>query len=131
SKFYEASEHKIHCRFECTEIIENIPIAIFDCVRILGIILDNAIEATKESENKSLSVMIYQDDEQVEFLIKNSCKETNLSLNELIKANISTKVGHEGLGLNTIQDIKEKNKNIFVQYKKNSKQFVTQIILMW
>lgn len=131
SKFYEASEHKIHCRFECTEIIENVPIAIFDCVRILGIILDNAIEATKESENKSLSVMIYQDDEQVEFLIKNSCKETSFSLNELIKANISTKVGHAGLGLNTIQDIKEKNKNIFVQYKKNSKQFVTQIILMW
>lgn len=39
SKFLQANMEQLHCRFECPNPVNNIPIAIFDCVRILGIVL--------------------------------------------------------------------------------------------
>lgn len=131
SKFYQANEAQIHCHFECLKPIEKIPIPIFDCVRILGIILDNAIEAALESEERKISLLIYRDDRQVEFLIVNSSQEMAHSIDSLVNKGISTKKDHEGLGLNTVQEINEKNSNMFIQYKKDHLTFTTQVILMW
>lgn len=131
SKFHQANVEQLHCQFECSNPVDNVPIAIFDCVRILGIVLDNAIEAAIDTEQRVLSFMIYQDHKQVEFLIHNSCQEISIPLNQLIIKGISTKNNHQGLGLSTIQEINKQNQNMFVQYKKNQLVFTTQIILMW
>lgn len=130
AKFHKASEENIQCKFECLEKIEEIPIPIFDCIRMLGIILDNSIEATIECEKKSLSMMVYQDNHQMEFLIENSYLDTGLPVNKLIDKGVSTKNNHQGLGLNTIEDINKKNNNMFVQYVKGVENFSTQIILI-
>jgi len=132
SKFYQANENGIKCKFECSEILSKVPIPIFDCVRILGIILDNAIESSKDSNKKEISMMIYQDEFQLEFLVINSCCDAiSIPIEHLIEKGISTKESHEGLGLNTIQEINNKNNKMFVQYKKEDSKFTTQIILMW
>ena len=91
SKFYQANEAQIHCHFECLKPIEKIPIPIFDCVRILGIILDNAIESALESEERKISLLIYRDDRQVEFLIVNSSQELIHSIDSLVNKGVSTK----------------------------------------
>lgn len=131
SKFHQAYAKQLHCQIECSKPIDNIPIAIFDCVRILGIVLDNAIEAAIDTEHRALSFMIYQDHQQIEFLIHNSCQKISIPLDQLISKGISTKNNHRGLGLSTIQEINKQNQNMFVQYKKNQLVFTTQIILMW
>ncbi len=120
AKFHQANEGQLHCHLECVTPIEYIPIPIFDCVRILGIVLDNAIEAAIDTEQRSLSLMIYQDHQQIEFLIHNSCQEISIPLNQLISKGSSTKNNHQGLGLNTIQEINNKHPNMFVQYKKKT-----------
>ncbi|MDD0851221.1 GHKL domain-containing protein, partial [Enterococcus faecalis] len=131
SKFLQANAQQLHCQLECASQVDNIPIPIFDCIRILGIVLDNAIEAATESKHRTLSCMIYQDYQQVEFLIHNSCQKNPIPINQLVKKGISTKKKHQGLGLNTIKEINKKNQNMFVQYKKKDLVFTTQIILMW
>ncbi|MDW5523328.1 GHKL domain-containing protein [Carnobacterium maltaromaticum] len=131
SKIYQANEHDLDIKLECNQTIELIPIPIFDCVRILGIVFDNAIEAAKESEDQKISLMIYQDPSQLEFLLENSCKKTNIPIRKLMEKGISTKVDHKGLGLNTIQEINEKTKNMFIQYKMKDCTFTTSIILIW
>lgn len=130
SKFDQANKEKIRCKFECSKPIFNIPIPIFDCIRIVGILLDNAIEAAKESDEMLLSLMIYQDDSQLEFLFENSYCQTDISVNTLQKKGLSTKEGHSGLGLNTIQDFNKKNTNMFIQYQKKDTVFSTQLIFM-
>ncbi|GEL66775.1 sensor histidine kinase [Marinilactibacillus psychrotolerans] len=131
SKIYQANENQLDIQLECNQTIELVPIPIFDCVRILGIVLDNAIEASKESEERKLSLMIYQDDSQLEFLLENSYKGTNLSIRKLMEKGVSTKADHKGLGMNTIQEINEKTQNMFIQYKMKNSTFITSIILMW
>ncbi|MFC0690489.1 sensor histidine kinase [Enterococcus faecalis] len=131
AKFHQANNQQLHCQLECSKPIDMIPMPIFDCVRVLGIILDNAMEAAIESKQRFLSFMIYQNDQQIEFLIYNSCQEISIPINQLIKKGISTKKEHQGFGLNTIQEINKKNQNMFIQYKKKDLLFITQIILVW
>ncbi|MHC9533463.1 sensor histidine kinase [Dellaglioa sp. L3N] len=130
AKFHQARELKIQCHFECSTPVDNVPIPTFDCVRILGILLDNAIEAATESTDKVINLMVYQDDSQIEFLIKNTYKNSNISIDKLQNKGLSTKEGHLGLGLNTIQDFNQKYPNIFVQYQRENLLFSTQVILI-
>ncbi|BDP74707.1 hypothetical protein EfmAA96_24920 [Enterococcus faecium] len=66
---------------------------------MLGIILDNAIEASIESQDRELSLAIYRDDKQIEISISNSCREILLSIDTLMKKGITTKKGHQVKGL--------------------------------
>lgn len=131
SKFHEAKKQQVYFKFECYEVIEKIPMPIFDCIRVLGIVLDNAIEATSENEERTISFMIYQDNYQLEFYLENSFQDQDIPLDFLLKKGFTTKENHHGLGLSTIKDINKKNKNMFVQYQKDQYKFSTQIILIW
>lgn len=130
AKLHRAKELKIQCHFECQKPIETLPMPIFDGVRMLGILLDNALEAAAESQNKVIDIMIYQDDSQIEFLIKNTYEDASLALDQLQQKGHSTKAGHSGLGLNTVQEFKQKYTNLFVQYQRVDSVFSTQVILM-
>ena len=131
AKLYQANNNKICCKFECPSTIIEVPVPIFDCIRVLGIILDNAIEASIESQDRELSLAIYRDDKQIEISISNSCREILLSIDTLKKKGITTKKGHQGLGLSSIEEINKKNPNMFVNYQNDPYQFTTQVILLF
>ncbi len=64
--------HKIHLKLE---IMENIPVLPMDNItlcQILGILLDNALEASLVSAEKSLHITIVATDSSVLFSITNS-----------------------------------------------------------
>ncbi|TWW12468.1 ATPase [Dellaglioa algida] len=130
AKFHRARELNIQCHLECVTPVDGVPIPTFDCVRILGILLDNAMEAAVESTDKIIDLMIYQDDSQIEFLIKNTYKNSDISMDKLQNRGLTTKEGHSGLGLNTIHEYNQKYPNIFVQYQRKNLLFSTQIILI-
>ncbi|HAP8721284.1 TPA: ATP-binding protein, partial [Enterococcus faecium] len=44
---------------------------------------------------------------------------------------ITTKKGHQGLGLSSIEEINKKNPNMFVNYQNDPYQFTTQVILLF
>lgn len=130
SKMYEASQQYIHCTFECPNVIQNIPMDIFDFVRVLGILIDNALEAAEESEQKELAIAIYQDKEQMEISIINSCNQAKKSINQLTQKGVTTKKGHSGLGLSNIEEINRKNENMFVNYQMEAEQFIAHVVLI-
>nr|WP_248628854.1 GHKL domain-containing protein [Enterococcus cecorum] len=130
SKLYTASQKYIHCTFECPNVIQNIPMDIFDFVRVLGILIDNALEAAEESEQKELAIAIYQDKEQMEISIINSCNQAKKSINQLTQKGVTTKKGHSGLGLSNIEEINRKNENMFVNYQMEAEQFIAHVVLI-
>lgn len=130
SKLYTASQKYIHCTFECPNVIQNIPMDIFDFVRVLGILIDNALEAAEESEQKELAIAIYQDKEQMEISIINSCNQAKESISQLTQKGVTTKKGHSGLGLSNIEEINRKNENMFVNYQMEAEQFIAHVVLI-
>ena len=131
SKLFVIQEQNINCHFECNNNIDTIPIHTFDLIRILGITLDNAIEEASLVNDGKISILIYEDDTQIEFLIENTCKPNNTSVSQLVEEGFSSKKNHLGLGLSNIQEIKQKYSNIYVQYRKEEDMFSVQFILVF
>lgn len=131
SKTYLIQENKINFHFECKNLIENVPIQIFDLVRILGVLLDNAIEESMRMELPQINVAIIKDKMQLEFIIQNRTFETREKTSRFLSIGYTTKKGHLGLGLSNIQEIKKKYSNVYIQYEKAENQFTSHVLLMF
>lgn len=96
-----------------------------DITIILGILLDNAIEASLKSIDKSLSIYLYNEDDKFIFQISNTFNES-FNVDFLWKSGYSTKGKGRGYGLalakktinkNNNLDIKSEIRNgVFIQY---------------
>lgn len=98
-----------------------------DVTLILGVLLDNAIEASFETKQKSLSIYLYEKDNKFIFQVSNTFKGT-IDIDLLYKINYSTKGKNRGYGLTLVQSKIKENKNlsldteisndVFIQYLK-------------
>ena len=72
AKLMKAQRLKIDASFECDEEIEAIPADSVTLVRILGIILDNAIEALEELTYGKLTIACFKENKTVNLIISNT-----------------------------------------------------------
>lgn len=99
-------EMNIPYRFECVQEIECYAMETFDLIRILGNLIDNAIEEVVEIEGniEPIKIIIFNDGHYATFEVLNPIKNTNISA-EIHKPGITTKEGHNGLGLSSSYEI--------------------------
>lgn len=95
---------------------------------ILSILLDNAIESAKETEEKSLSIYIYQEQDNVFFQLSNTFSGT-ININLLYKKGYSTKGKKRGYGLYLIKEWLKKNPRLSLNSKINKDIFTQTLIL--
>lgn len=125
-------QKNIKSTFECQKPI--LPLAdrmlVFDLVRILGIVYDNAFEESlllgKEAEIRS---MLYREKNTFEFEIRNRCQPLKRPLSELKCPNVTTKEGHQGLGLAEIEQIKEMRHDLLVEYRIVDGWFIFVLVI--
>jgi len=129
SKLNQINNAKIDCKFECRDTVDDISINVFDLVRLLGIAIDNAIEATKKQEHGKIQLAIITENNQITFIIDNTVI-TPEKVSSLSQTGYSTKKNHSGLGLSNVQDIKKKYPNLLVQYSEDSDWFHLQLVLI-
>ncbi len=129
SKLTLINQNKINCHFECRDAIDDIYINIFDLVRLLGISIDNAIEATKGQKDSEIQIAIVKEATQTSFLINNT-KTDQTDLSTMMQEGYSTKQHHSGFGMVNVQDIKKKYPNLFVQYRQKDNWFNLSILII-
>lgn len=78
-----------------------------DLYSILGVFLDNAIEASLESNNKMASLHIYKEDDYIDIMIANTFKSINISRIE--EKGFSSKGKNRGMGLFLVNEILKRN----------------------
>ena len=98
---------------------------IFEIIRILGILLDNAIEACKDCKNKILNIEFRQENYILFIVIENSFIFTNIDTKNIFKKGFSTKKGNSGLGLWKVNKIIKKSNNMYLE-TFNTLNFFTQ-----
>lgn len=130
SKFHIMESKNIKYHFECLDEIDKISINAFDLIRIIGISIDNAMEEAEQIENSEVKIAIYNIETQVEFIIENLTLNENIDISKLLTYGYSTKIGHSGIGLTSIQEIKKKYSNVFIQYNLEQNKFLVQIIIL-
>lgn len=85
--------------------IHSVSIDSTDLVRILGIYLDNAIEAASETEDKQILIYFTKNGEHTTWIISNSTNEIVLPLHSLNEYGVSTKGSNRGIGLATVSKL--------------------------
>ena len=120
SKLNRIFQNNIQYSFECRIVIENLSNKYnsFDIVRILGIVYDNAIEESLEfGDEAKIDTMIYQENGELEIEIRNRCRNTDLTIQDMRKSGFTTKKNHDGLGLANIEELSQPYNDIFINYQ--------------
>ncbi len=109
--------------------INSFNINIYELTRILGILLDNAIDAAKSSHEKILNVSFKSEPKKCRniILVQNSYLDKNLNIDNIFKKGITSKDNHTGLGLWEVKKILSKNPNINLYTNKNELFFTQQL----
>lgn len=116
-KFIEAEKKGINVSINISKQIKNsflkdIETKDFkDLARIIGVYLDNAIEASSTSEDKKLGIEMYLIKEKIEIIITNTFNN-EINLDKIGKESFSTKGKHRGHGLLLVNKILSEN-NMF------------------
>jgi two-component system sensor histidine kinase AgrC len=103
----------------------------FDLIRILGIAMDNAIEASTELGSKSrIDIMVFKNQSNgIEFEIKNLVKNENIRINEIQRSGVTSKVDHLGVGLANVKEIISKYSNMSLDLKIENKYFTFYLVV--
>lgn len=114
-------------------VLEEIPaftINELDVCKMLGILIDNAIEATSDSQEKKLSIHISYKQKHIYISISNSFYGTIEDTNLLYNKGYSTKGLGRGLGLYTVRTLLDTQyKNIKLNTDIQENRFIQQLIL--
>nr|WP_269448400.1 GHKL domain-containing protein [Limosilactobacillus rudii] len=104
-KAYKIVENEIPLAIEVNTEIDSLPGSEIKTARIIGILLDNAIEATAKQKKPYIQfALIKHDDENYELVIANSL-EKSVDLNKAMKFEHSEKENHQGIGLSNITQL--------------------------
>lgn len=99
-----------------------------DISHIIGIFIDNAIEASVNSKKKMFSLEIYCIKKELNIVITNSF-DGQIELNKINNNGYSTKGKDRGKGLYFVSKIKEKNPNILTEAHIINNYFVQKIVI--
>lgn len=105
TKIVAILNHEINFELEIAENIPALPMDSLTLCRILGILLDNALEASLESTEKLFRIAIVTAESSVLFVITNSTPPIPVPVGDLLKRGYSSKDGHEGIGLATVMEL--------------------------
>ncbi len=127
NKYYLATEKGIKMTFNIFTDLSKINFNIYEFTRILGILLDNAIEASQETEEKIINIEFKSDSKKQLFIISNSCKDSNISTTKIFEKGYSTKERNSGIGLWKVHTILSKNTNADLFTTVNNNMFTQQL----
>ena len=129
TKYHKAEENGIKINMSLLLDLNNLNMKIYEFTRILGILLDNAIDASNECTEKTINI-IFRDDPNKHrqlVIIENTYKDKNVDTERIFQKGISGKENHTGLGLWEVRQILNKNKNLSLYTSKNDKYFSQQL----
>jgi len=123
-KFAHALSKNVEVKLDIADPVDNIPINHMDLCRIVGIMIDNAVEelTSGDYEIKLLKFGIILDDDDVLIVCSNVCK-TPPPVEEIFKKGYTSKGLNRGLGLYNLKKIGAKYENLFITAYPKENEF--------
>lgn len=128
SKLLLAVNQDIEVDIDIPDEIDSINMDPVDLTRMLGIYLDNAIEACLETEHPSLNFHLGKMNQDIVFIISNTFIDKGLSVAQMHKKEVTTKGnGHDGIGLHNVSEILSRYDNIYHETLIEDGLFIQQV----
>ena len=127
TKIIQAQEKRIPISIEVPDEIDRISMNTVELSRIIGIIVDNAIEASENLEEPLINIAFIDNDESVTFIVMNKCSDDIPKIHELFEQGFSTKGDNRGLGLSTLKELTDSNENVLLDTVIENGYFVQKV----
>lgn len=116
TKLLLADSLKLHITLEIKESIAFINMDLIKLSRVVGILLDNSIEAAGKTRTALLHIAVIDLPSAILFVIENSTLPITVPLTLLAEKGKTTKENHNGLGLYNVRKITDNLSNVFFNY---------------
>ena len=132
SKYHTATELGINVTLEIFMDLSTINMKIYDLTRVLGILIDNAIEASRQCEEKEIVITFRKDNKKNKqlFIIENTYSNKDVNIDEIFEKGKTSKKTEDsknhGLGLWEVRQTVRRNKNLDLYTTKSDKYFKQQ-----
>lgn len=126
-KLTQAISKNIKVSVEVIEKIDIINWNVVDLCRVVGILIDNGIEAAEDNHRGFINIALFKKYNEIYIIIQNSFLEENISLQQIYKRGFSSKGSHRGLGLSIVKNILSKNRYVSIETTIDENIF-TQIL---
>lgn len=129
SKYHKATELGITVNLEIFLDLTTLNMKIYEFTRIFGILLDNAIEAASECEQKEIKIIIQKEASRSRQLaiVKNTYKDKQVDTEKIYEKGFSSKPNNTGLGLWKVRQILKSNSNLNLYTSKDNEYFSQQL----
>ena len=129
SKYNLALEDNIEMNINIFLDLNTLNMKIYEFTRILGILLDNSIQAARECDEKIINIEIRKDTKRNRqlLIVENTYNNKDIDTDKIYEKNYSTKPGNSGLGLWEVRQILKKNNNLNLFTSKTEKFFKQQL----
>ncbi|MGE8203634.1 sensor histidine kinase [Heyndrickxia sp. NPDC080065] len=130
AKLLKAHALNISIQVEVPETIEDISVDLMDLTRILGIFLDNAIEASLLHTHPRINIAFihtYIDD--LIIVIKNKTNQQYPNIKQLFKENYSTKGDKRGYGLYNVKQLLSRYPTVSLNTYIENEWFIQEMVV--
>jgi Signal transduction histidine kinase regulating citrate/malate metabolism len=97
--------------------------------RVMGIILENALEETLKNDNKKLEIYVEAGENNLNITVANTFKREQLNMDKIYDKGYSTKGENRGLGLYNLKSIVDKNPNMNLNTFINEGMFTQDLYI--
>ncbi len=136
TKYYKADELGININLQVFINLNDLKLNIYDFCRILGILLDNAIEAASKCEEKIINIDIndIKNKKYQIIYIENTYSDKNIDISQLSKKGYTSKTKDKeshGIGLWQVSKMLKKHNNVILDTSKDEKYFKQELIIYY
>lgn len=136
TKYYKADELGITINLQFFINLDELKFDIYDFCRILGILLDNSIEAASKCEEKLIIIDIHDVKSQKYqvITIENTYSDKNIDINKISEKGYTSKTEDKeshGIGLWQVSRILKKHNNAILETSKNDKFFKQELVIYY
>lgn len=136
TKYYKADELGITIKLQVFIDLNQLKLDVYDFSRILGILLDNAIEAAAQCNEKLVIIDIHDIKHQkCQILsIENTYSNKNIEISKLSTKGYTSKTDNKeshGIGLWQVDKMIKKHNNVILDTSKDDKLFKQELVIYY
>lgn len=127
-KLIAAEQLNIVVMIDIPHVIRKCTVPLVDFIRMISIVVDNAIEEAAQSKDKMVQLAFFEVNEIQYFIVKNSSCHQSIDIEQIYEKRYSSKEGNRGYGLFTLKGMIDKTVNATLETSFEAPYFIQKLI---